>query len=129
MRIEAGCTNPQTIDVTVSITMELGRWERLYQQLDVVNWPSSDLRLHVYEILKQFRQTVIRAEEEPMPRHKPPMLRYSTVRQQLRQDRRRLCRGAAVFVAYIVTCFAVGLVLGLGLYELLKSAALFYNAR
>ena len=61
----------------------------------------------------------------PCP-HKPLTLRYSTVQQQLQKDRRRLYWGAAVCVAYVVTCFVVGLALGLGLYELLKGAALFY---
>lgn len=58
MKIDARCFAPGTIDVTISITMQLSEWEQLVAELSKNDWPASFLREQTVKILDKLKRTV-----------------------------------------------------------------------
>ena len=55
--------NPKAIEATLTLTLTLEQWERLREQLEY-NWPGSDLRNVITDLLAQARKVYWPNEEE-----------------------------------------------------------------
>ena len=58
MRVTAEFINTDNVDVTLTITMPLGHWKKLRDQLSGDGWPGSDLHSAIGESVRTLEKQV-----------------------------------------------------------------------
>lgn len=58
MRTTAIIQHPDSIEVTISMTMNLGQWKKLKEQLTLSHWPSLDLHSAISDVVRKVERQV-----------------------------------------------------------------------